>query len=1316
MALSAGSIEIKLFAELARIQSDMKKANKVVEDAMGGIQKTVRATTTVFNRLAGAFSGAALIKIADDYKRFDSQLKLSTKSLNEYSEAYANVIRIGRTAQSDIGAIGVLYARLNNNLRDFNVTQSQVASVTETISLALRTNNATVQETHSVMLQLSQSFGSGKLNGQEFLAVAEGAPMLLRQLANSLKVPFGALKDLSAQGKITREDLLKAWSDPAYIQALRQQVKEVGTVTSAITVLMNNLKQYIGEADKATGATKVLSSGIMLIADNINLLVSGALAYGAVAFVKWTQAQYEALRATQANNAQKVIAAKVELSLAQALYASGGAVTKQTANMANNAAATTLATSNAARLVAAQQSLSSITSTSAVALRGLGTILSAFGGWIGLAITGAVLFADKLVLLYDKVRGLTPEMKKLNDETERRIRLEKAGVDPTSASAEQEASLKREVLLYNEMNAAVERQKSLVQSYTNLGLTKRVTEESKVLADMIARLKDQAKVMGTTGKEANALTPAIESQTEAFDKLSKTLKTAKELADEYAKSQALIIIEGSKLGLSQSEITAKLVLLKEQYEKATGVLKANKNAADVAKEAAEKEAQVRKYLFNLQQELDSEVTKRYNQAVKIRQEDDEAEFKRKSEMMKDLQKQATENYKEAQKVVEEQAKETERINDRLYNNLARSLTDSIVRGFEQGLSFVDNFKQTIKNLFKSFVVNVGVNFVQQGLQAAFGGLTSRLFAGVGGALVSSNAVAGEGSGVGSLLEGLSSLNTNIVGSIEKLGAFLAYGDGGFLGIGDTIGGFMGQYSSQIASGLAFAPAALSLLKGDVKSAAFQGVGAGIGIALGGPVGGAIGSLLGGAVGGLFGSKKSTPRYSSGVNTNYENGNFTATNLSRIAGFNKDAGGREGMTGAAEIFSKSLGSLLNAFGIDSVIKTNLMFFRRKGAWGFGDASVDGVQAGGTGRIYNRNQQAAYDEFINAFLTVGLVNAIKVSKLPEGLKALFDGIADRAQLGNMIQAVMNIGVAQEQLTKQYALTASQAGQVATATGLVGDELIAFVNKLASTASATRTIGETLIATRNALTTQTGLSILPDSLKAFDDVLKSLDKTTQSGIESFAKLFQLREGFAEFTTAIDSLKNGVSNAIFDSMSPAQQQLKRQEDLTKLFNAFDMAVPTTVQELIAIGEAIDYTTIAGIDLAASFPSLVSAFNETKQAVDALVSSLNPNDFRTFFDFAVGSSYARQGLRIPSYDVGTSYVPNDGMAMLHQGEAVLTRTENNDISMNSGRMVSLLESLVARVASLEYDIKRTADGTQRTARELEDITGGDVIIQTQVV
>lgn len=1309
MALSAGSVEIRLFAELARLQSDMKKANKVVEDAMGGIQKTIRSTTSLFNNMAASFGASQIIKLADDYKRFDAQLKLSTKSLNEYNEAYKNVIRIGRTAQSDIGAIGVLYARLNNNLRDFNVTQRQVADVTETISLALRTNNATVQETNSVMLQLSQSFGSGKLNGQEFLAVAEGAPMLLRQLANSLKLPYGALKDLSAQGKITREDLLKAWSDPAYIAALRQQVKEVGTVTSAVTVLMNNLKQYIGESDKSTSATKTLSAGIMLVADSINYLVSGALAYGAVAFVKWSQSQYAALAASQAASAQKVIGAKVELSLAQAAYASGAAVTRQTAAMANNAAATTLATSNTARLIAAQRGLVAATSTTAAAARGFGLVLSAFGGWIGLAITGVILFADKLLALYDRVRGLTPELKALNDEMERRNRLENIGVNAASKSAEQEEALVGQVKLYNEINAQIARQKSLIESRKGFGLN--VDKENATLATLEKRLRAQAALMGTNLTQANSLTPAINQNAEAFSKLSEKLQTAKELADEYAKNQALIIIEGSKAGLTQAEIAAKLKLLKEEYDKTTGATKASKQATKDAAEAEKERAEGIKQLVleqkafvdaqndarnavildaaqenesltkqiektqeridllnmgedaqnrmvearlqdaiataeqNVQQAINNGATK---DAIKYA-EDYLFALKERLDLQKKLTKVEAEEerikaIKAAEKARVEETKrankEIEDANDRLYKNLARSITDSIVRGFENGLSFVDNFKKALTTAFKSFFVNIGVNVLQAGLSQLFGALTKTMLGSIMAVTSSvANASTLTGTGNGSLFgvirDGIGSLNSNIVGSLESFGAYIADGMGG---IRDSIGGFIGENSAAIADGFSYAGALFQAAQGNYTGA----IGTAIGTYFGGPVGGAIGSLIGGAVGGLFGGGHvSRPKYY--ANTAVTN---SGSNLINAYG-NSDASGTgggvainagKGLADAILAYTKAFGGSASDFTIGTNYQSKYNTYL---------ASIGStIQKNGVGSDFQFKPEKAVDATAQAFFVAvkkGLVT------IPDYLKNVI--VRSTITLDNAIESANALGA--------------------------------------------------------LFTMKKALVDLPPVFNAISQVINTtltLDKvgelqTRFNAINTYTSLFYTdTEKFVYFT----------------------------KQVTSQFSALNMSVPESRDAFRALVDAVDVTTESGMSLFNSLIDLAPTMDayykqlEAELAIKQQLVALDMNRFKTFTDFVIANSYVRAGQPIPeanmpSYDVGTSYVPRTGAAMIHQGERILTRSENADMTMNSGKAVSLLTALVDKVSGLEYDMKRTADGAQRAARELEDITGGDVVIMTQV-
>jgi tape measure domain-containing protein len=388
----AGELEIKLFANIAQLQSSMNKAEKSVDSAMRNIDKSVALANRAFRGLAAFVSVAAIAKLSDEYKQFDSQLQLSTKNLNTYVEAYSNVLRISKLAQSDIKAVGVFYSRVNNNLRDFNVTQKEVAGITETVALALRTNNATVQETSSVMLQLSQSFGSGRLNGQEFLAVAEGAPMLLRQLAKSMDKPFGALKDLSAQGKITREELLKAFNDPEYLDALRNQVKQVGTINSAMTVLTNNLKVFIGEQDKATGASAAYRKIILLIAENIDKLATVGLVLLIIQVGKVTAGVYANIVAMQARQ-MAMIKEQVILQRNTALEAANTAAKVANARATYGAAAaasvfnkasSTKAMAEGVALQTAMAARMTITAQAAGLLRGA---IAALGGPIGAVIT-----------------------------------------------------------------------------------------------------------------------------------------------------------------------------------------------------------------------------------------------------------------------------------------------------------------------------------------------------------------------------------------------------------------------------------------------------------------------------------------------------------------------------------------------------------------------------------------------------------------------------------------------------------------------------------------------------------------------------------------------------------------------------------------------------------------------------------------------------------------------------------------------------------------------------------------------------------------
>jgi tape measure domain-containing protein len=276
--MAAASIIIDLLLKTGSFETDTKRA----ESSLRRLQKTSTDVTSSLRGLAASFglgfSVVGLVNLTDQYTKLTAQLKLSTSSLKEFNDAFASVQRIANTSQTDINAVATLYARLGQTFKDTGVSQKEIADISETVALALKVNGASAQEASSAMLQLSQAFGSGVLRGEEFNAIAEAAPPLLRQVAKTLGVTYGELRQLAKDGKITEEVLRRAFTDKAYIDSLRNSAKEIQTVSGAITVLKNNLETLVGEYNSASGATNTLTRIILTLANNLNILAGAALA------------------------------------------------------------------------------------------------------------------------------------------------------------------------------------------------------------------------------------------------------------------------------------------------------------------------------------------------------------------------------------------------------------------------------------------------------------------------------------------------------------------------------------------------------------------------------------------------------------------------------------------------------------------------------------------------------------------------------------------------------------------------------------------------------------------------------------------------------------------------------------------------------------------------------------------------------------------------------------------------------------------------------------------------------------------------------
>ncbi|MYM34942.1 tape measure protein [Duganella sp. FT94W] len=305
----------------------MRDSGARAEQQAASLDVVTRKLSQALQLLGVGAGVGAIIRMADEYTKFNAQIKLATQSQREYAAAVDDVRRIANAAQQDLAATGTLYARITNGTRELGVQQKQVAAITETVNLALKVSGATAAESASAQLQLSQAFASGALRGEEFNAVNEAAPRLMKALADGLGVPIGALKKMAEEGLLTTRVMSEVL--PKSLDPLKEESKQIQTIAGAFTVLKNNVMEFTGTQAQASGAVSVLTGGIMLLAGNLDVLlgVVGTLAAAklATSLSAWATGAYQSAAANRTLALSNLAAADANVAASAAALATARA-------------------------------------------------------------------------------------------------------------------------------------------------------------------------------------------------------------------------------------------------------------------------------------------------------------------------------------------------------------------------------------------------------------------------------------------------------------------------------------------------------------------------------------------------------------------------------------------------------------------------------------------------------------------------------------------------------------------------------------------------------------------------------------------------------------------------------------------------------------------------------------------------------------------------------------------------------------------------------------------------------------------------------
>lgn len=251
--------------------------------------RSVARTHDALSRLQGLLTGGmfgtmglSVLKTADVMQSLDSQIKLVTKSEEEYLAVREKVRVIANQNYADIEATTNLYQNSARALANLGKTQQEVLIFTNAISLAMRTGGKSALEQKSALYQLGQAMQSGVLNGDEFRSISENAPILLDLIAQKLKITRDEVREMSKEGKITAELIYDVMANAT--SKLEEMAKKMPiTMGQGMTLVKNKYKQFVGDfLNNTSGISGKIASTLQSVALNFDGLFKVTLAGGAV--------------------------------------------------------------------------------------------------------------------------------------------------------------------------------------------------------------------------------------------------------------------------------------------------------------------------------------------------------------------------------------------------------------------------------------------------------------------------------------------------------------------------------------------------------------------------------------------------------------------------------------------------------------------------------------------------------------------------------------------------------------------------------------------------------------------------------------------------------------------------------------------------------------------------------------------------------------------------------------------------------------------------------------------------------------------------
>jgi tape measure domain-containing protein len=247
-------------------------AAQTANTQVGQFEQGMNSLKTMFVSLGLSLGIGELVKLTDTYTELINKLKTVSGSQQGLIWLYGELKKSANETGQDLGATIELYQSLRLATEGMGIGYQDIVDTIRVMNSAFDASGRSSEQTKGAMVQLATAMRNNDVSGRAFIGLLRQFPELLDSMARAAGMSSQEFRKFAEDGKLTTKQFVQSVIDAGPEMRKLASVMD-DTVGEAFQRLKNNVMDYFGQMDQASGASKRLADAVFWIADNINIVM-----------------------------------------------------------------------------------------------------------------------------------------------------------------------------------------------------------------------------------------------------------------------------------------------------------------------------------------------------------------------------------------------------------------------------------------------------------------------------------------------------------------------------------------------------------------------------------------------------------------------------------------------------------------------------------------------------------------------------------------------------------------------------------------------------------------------------------------------------------------------------------------------------------------------------------------------------------------------------------------------------------------------------------------------------------------------------------